>query len=458
MANLAFGTGASGAAGALLPTSNVLHVNPAGAAGGNGSETRPFRTLQAAVNALPEGASTILAEPGAYDEDLTVDLTRRQITIGSLGLLQLGLFGVVGTPSGVRRNLTLIGDVSSFAILSSFVWTNFAQSTSPVNANNVLFAAGAMPSISGQVRVSPSVSGFVYVEIHGFVNGDTGSAFGASGTAYTDVGAAAGSSINLVLQNAVLWGALLGGKTLLNGCYSAAAYADLTLLGYGSVLDSNVLGSVTWTLNPVGLGDVAQAPNGFGRCRFGAGKTFTGPAGATGSLVLDSDSNKSFLINSCVLAGGATKVVTSDPGSISGNAVTVTTNANLTGPVTSVGNATALVVVTASGTYTPTLTNVANVASSTARKCQWMRVGNTVTVSGSLDETPTLAALATIGITLPVASALALATDCAGTAVALGVAMPGSISGDVANDRAQLDFVAAVGANTMYFSFTYEVK
>lgn len=111
----------------------------------------------------------------------------------------------------------------------------------------------------------------------------------------------------------------------------------------------------------------------------------------------------------------------------------------------------------ASGTYTPALTNVTNVTASTARKCQYMRVGNVVTVSGSLDITPTLAALATIGISLPIASNLALATDCAGNADAIGVSMFGSISGDAANDRAQLDTVAIVGANTLYFSFSYEI-
>lgn len=111
----------------------------------------------------------------------------------------------------------------------------------------------------------------------------------------------------------------------------------------------------------------------------------------------------------------------------------------------------------ASGTYTPTLTNVANVTASTANACQWTRVGNVVSVSGSLDVTPTLAALATLGISLPIASALTLATQCAGTACALGVSMPGSVSGDAANDRAQLDTVAALGANTMFFKFQYVV-
>ena len=41
-----------------------------------------------------------------------------------------------------------------------------------------------------------------------------------------------------------------------------------------------------------------------------------------------------------------------------------------------------------SGTHTPTLTNVANVSSSTAFPCHYMRVGNVVTVSGRVRFTP----------------------------------------------------------------------
>lgn len=114
----------------------------------------------------------------------------------------------------------------------------------------------------------------------------------------------------------------------------------------------------------------------------------------------------------------------------------------------------------AAGTYTPTLTNVANLAASTAYECQYLRVGNTVTVSGKVDIDPTLAATSTqLGISLPVASNIGAAEDCSGVAFASGIAGQGAaILGDAANDRAQLQYVSAdVSNQAMFFTFTYQV-
>lgn len=113
----------------------------------------------------------------------------------------------------------------------------------------------------------------------------------------------------------------------------------------------------------------------------------------------------------------------------------------------------------AAGAYTPTLTNVANLTS-TAYQCQYMRVGNVVTVSGKADVDPTLAATLTqLGISLPIASNLGAAEDCAGTAFASGIAGQGAaIRGDAANDRAEMVWISGDITNQpMYFTFTYEV-
>lgn len=113
-----------------------------------------------------------------------------------------------------------------------------------------------------------------------------------------------------------------------------------------------------------------------------------------------------------------------------------------------------------SGTYTPTLTNVANLDGSTAYQCQYIRIGNTVTVSGKVDVDPTLATTSTqLGISLPIASNLGATEDCAGTAFASGIAGQGAaILGDAANDRAQMQWMSTDITNqAMYFTFTYEV-
>lgn len=113
-----------------------------------------------------------------------------------------------------------------------------------------------------------------------------------------------------------------------------------------------------------------------------------------------------------------------------------------------------------SGTYTPTLTNVANIDGSTAYECQYVRIGNTVVVGFKVSVDPTLAATVTqLGISLPIASNIGAQEDCAGCAFASGIAGQGAaIIGDAANDRAQLEFVSADVTNQpMYGTFVYQV-
>lgn len=114
----------------------------------------------------------------------------------------------------------------------------------------------------------------------------------------------------------------------------------------------------------------------------------------------------------------------------------------------------------ANGTYTPTLTNVANLSASTAYECQYSRNGNVVTVSGKVDIDPTLTATSTqLGISLPVASNLGAEEDCAGTAFCQSIAgMGAAILGDATNNRAQLQFVASDITNqSMFFIFQYSI-
>jgi hypothetical protein len=113
-----------------------------------------------------------------------------------------------------------------------------------------------------------------------------------------------------------------------------------------------------------------------------------------------------------------------------------------------------------SGTYTPTLSNTTNVSASTARQCTYMRVGNTVTVSGQLDIDPTTTLTATLlGISLPIASSLSTVYQLAGTASSMNIANESAgIEADPTNDRASLRYIAVdVTNHPMTFTFTYEV-
>ena len=113
-----------------------------------------------------------------------------------------------------------------------------------------------------------------------------------------------------------------------------------------------------------------------------------------------------------------------------------------------------------SGTYTPTLTNVANIGASTAYLCQYFRVGDVVTVSGKVDIDPTTSGTSTqLGISLPVASNFSANQNCAGTAYTTGLSGEGAaIIADTVNDRAQMQWNTASTTNrAYYFSFTYRI-
>lgn len=114
------------------------------------------------------------------------------------------------------------------------------------------------------------------------------------------------------------------------------------------------------------------------------------------------------------------------------------------------------------GTYTPNITNVSGVTTSSVSPAQWMRVDGTVTVSGQITVDPTGAgggASVSIGMTLPVASNFANVYECAGTAVSPGVVgQCGAISADTTNDRASFTFIASAGSNQIwYYQYTYKV-
>jgi hypothetical protein len=112
----------------------------------------------------------------------------------------------------------------------------------------------------------------------------------------------------------------------------------------------------------------------------------------------------------------------------------------------------------ASGTYTPTLTNVTNVAASTAAVCQWIRVGNVVTVTGRVDIDITTTLLASeLGMSLPIASAIANDREIGGTANAANTEQTANIRirADVTNDRAQFVWINQASVANIAYAFTF---
>lgn len=113
----------------------------------------------------------------------------------------------------------------------------------------------------------------------------------------------------------------------------------------------------------------------------------------------------------------------------------------------------------ASGAYSPTLTNVANLDGSTAFAALYLRVGDVVTVSGKVSVNPTAAGSVQLGISLPFASNITDEQDCNGAAFSPTIAGQGAaILGDTANNRAQMQWIAVDTTNQpMFFTFTYRI-
>jgi hypothetical protein len=113
-----------------------------------------------------------------------------------------------------------------------------------------------------------------------------------------------------------------------------------------------------------------------------------------------------------------------------------------------------------SGTYTPTLTGVANIEDSTPYEWQYIVFGDVVLVSGALDVNTTSTGTTQLGASLPQASGFTSAKDCSGV-FAMGAgsnAHHGIVLGDTTNDRAEITFTAINTSNqNCSVMFTYKI-
>jgi hypothetical protein len=111
--------------------------------------------------------------------------------------------------------------------------------------------------------------------------------------------------------------------------------------------------------------------------------------------------------------------------------------------------------------YTPTLTFGANIASATAHPCQYLRVGQVVTVSGFVDLSFTApATLTSINLSLPIPSVFTGFEQCGGTACHPNVfGYVGAFIANVGGNNTALIITpgATITSGAWFFSFTYQV-
>ena len=113
-----------------------------------------------------------------------------------------------------------------------------------------------------------------------------------------------------------------------------------------------------------------------------------------------------------------------------------------------------------SGTYTPSVTNVANVSSSSPQVARWIRVGDQVTVYGRISIDPITTATSTqVRVSLPVASNIGSNNDLAGVCVGdLSDESAGHIVGNAANDEALIEaFPVSTAQHTYAYTYSYTI-
>lgn len=236
---------------------------------------------------------------------------------------------------------------------------------------------------------------------------------------------------------------------------SSATFTNATLAGTLTVSST----AVTWSGNPTHSGN----------------HSFTNNLLVNGNTTLGDSSADTLTINPNAISypnnpTHANNHTFSGNVSVNGNAVLGNAGSDtvtLTGATTITGDVT--IGTTGGGlrhgpNYTPTLgTITANVASSSANPHRWFRVGDCVTVQGSISVTPTAAAATTtqLGISLPITTNFAALTDVQAGALSHGNLgnTTGYLTASAANDIVFLTFFAgSTSADTWSYSFTYEVK
>lgn len=195
------------------------------------------------------------------------------------------------------------------------------------------------------------------------------------------------------------------------------------------------------------------------------GLTFTGsPITTSGTLTLggtlvvaNGGTGASTFTANALLKGNGTSAVSASNVSDDGSTVTIASGKGFSVARTAVTSPAAADGNVFSGTYTPTSFNTTNIAASTPQSAQYLRVGNSVTVSGQIDIDPTATGFAILGLSLPIASNLTSPVQLSGVFNCPDAA-GGGVYGDAANDRATFQFNATSASNlTYYYTFTYRV-
>lgn len=276
-------------------TTNVLLVDAGttlATASQDGTSDRKFKTIQQAIDLIPEGIDAASARRvnvigvvgGDYDEDLDFDVTGRRIMLVSLGPWNLGKFDNNGwQPSAdPRRNVTVSGDLAPVNLIRCYFGLfNLIEA----GRRDLAPARNSGPRISGQVIVDavttiPLVD-VLEMDLEAEIYGDTGNTAGIS-LLVSD-----GTGIRLRTTRSSFRGKIVCGSTAalsdvtMDRCHQTRFRADVLINGYGLFQECDFEGAnfeVDPTLDDSGL-------NGFVNCQFES--AYNGNDNPDGAMRLD---------------------------------------------------------------------------------------------------------------------------------------------------------------------------
>lgn len=222
----------------------------------------------------------------------------------------------------------------------------------------------------------------------------------------------------------------------------------------GTITDLVVTASDSIALNSAGPD--LQLVSGFARIVDSGGTVRYQVNNSTGATAVTLPDNTATAGNFTIAGGSDLLLFTSTNGAerVSIGGGTAGSTVHLSADTVRIGSTGRI----ADGTWTPTLTNTLNLDGSTAYVCNFVRVGNTVTVSGRVDANPTATGGVLLEMSLPIASNFTAAENAGGSgAISTNIGVP--IYASATNDRLVFAYTATqTSSEPIHFSATYRVQ